>query len=38
MRDAIIAREPHRAYQAVVDLMRTSDSDLMQMLGIAKAS
>ena len=36
VRDAIIAREPHRAYQAVVDLMRTSDSDLVQMLASGK--
>ena len=36
VRDAIIAREPDLAYQAVIDLMRTSDTDLMQMLAAGK--
>jgi DNA-binding FadR family transcriptional regulator len=33
--DAILARDPPRAYQAVIDLMKTSDSDLSQMLGFS---
>lgn len=37
VRDAIIARDPDRAYRAVIDLMRTSDTDLTQMLAAGKA-
>jgi DNA-binding FadR family transcriptional regulator len=33
--DAILARDPARAYQAVVDLMKTSDSDLSRMMGVS---
>ena len=35
LRDAILARDPNRAYEAAAGLMRTSDSDLAQMLGAA---
>lgn len=34
LRDAILARDPDRAHQAAVDLMRTSDADLAQMLAV----
>lgn len=33
LRDAIIARDADRAYQAAAQLMQTSDADLLQMLG-----
>jgi DNA-binding FadR family transcriptional regulator len=32
LRDAILARDPSRSYQAAVDLMRTSHADLVQVL------
>jgi DNA-binding FadR family transcriptional regulator len=35
MRDAILARDPAWAHQAVVELMRTSEADLWQALGSA---
>jgi DNA-binding FadR family transcriptional regulator len=35
VRDAIIARDPAWAHQAVVELMRTSEADLWQALGSA---
>jgi DNA-binding FadR family transcriptional regulator len=37
VRDAILARDPARAHQAVIELMRTSEADLWQALGAAEA-